>query len=228
MTLVESQNMNSAIFDLDGTLIDSMKVWEKIDADFLAKRGLSVPPDYFGAISALGFRETANYTIKRFGLRDSAEDLTREWNDMAYHEYARNIRLKPYAREYLTKLKSMKVKLAVATSSPSVLCNAALSNNGIAGYFDVIQTADSAYSSSAEIYDKRSPRVFLQAADKLSVQPERCAVFEDILRAVRSAKAAGMTVYAVYDESSKEDWEEIKREADGFLYDFKDAPLIGM
>jgi HAD superfamily hydrolase (TIGR01509 family) len=210
--------MNAAIFDLDGTLIDSMKVWKKIDVDFLAKRGLSVPPDYFGAISALGFLETANYTIKRFSLKERADDLMREWNEMAYHEYSRNILLKPYAREYLTKLKSMNVKLAVATSSPPILRDAALSNNGIAGFFDVIHTTDS----------KKSPDTFHHVADKLSAQPDQCAVFEDILHAVRSAKAAGMTVCAVYDESSEEDWEEIKNAADVFLYDFKDAPTYGL
>jgi HAD superfamily hydrolase (TIGR01509 family) len=215
------EKIEAIIFDLDGTLIDSMGVWRKIDVDFLKKRGLKAPGDYFEAVNALGFRETANYTIKRFGLPERADDLMREWNEMAAYEYAHNIRLKPYVREYLDRLREGRVKTGIATSSPAVLCDSALKNNDIAGYFSVVCSADEAERG------KEFPDVFILTAEKMSVSPEKCLVFEDTLTAIRSAKKAGMSVWGVYDDSSKNRLEEIKAISDGFLYDFRDAPIPG-
>jgi HAD superfamily hydrolase (TIGR01509 family) len=209
---------DAVIFDLDGTLIDSMWVWRKIDVDFLTKRGLDAPPDYFMAVSSLGFRETANYTIERFALNESADDMMREWSDMALFEYENNVYLKPYVREYLELLKASGVKLGIATSSPGELCYPALENNAIRDFFDVICPADGSARG------KEFPDIFIHSAEKLSVRPASCLVFDDILQAIRSAKLAGMLAWGVYDDSSKDLWEEIKKTADGFLYDFKDAP----
>jgi len=210
--------IDSAIFDLDGTLIDSMWVWERIDVDFLAKRGIEVPPDYFDAISALGFRETANYTIGRFSLDESPDALMREWNDMAMYEYSNNIGLKPGVGEYLERLRAAGVRLAVATSSPPELSEPVLANNGIRSLFEAVCTAGDVTRG------KEFPDIFLYAAERISTPPERCLVFEDTLPAVRSAKRAGMSVWGVYDDSSRDHWEEIKRTADGYLRDFRDAP----
>jgi HAD superfamily hydrolase (TIGR01509 family) len=212
-------DFDAAIFDLDGTLIDSMGVWKKIDVDFLAKRGLDVPPDYFMAIGSLGFMETANYTIERFALSESADDLMREWNEMAAFEYGNKIALKPHVREYLELLKARGIKLGIATSSPDELCYPALDNNNIRGFFGAICSAGDVARG------KDFPDVFIHTAEELSVLPESCLVFDDILQAIKSAKLAGMFAWGVYDDSSKERWDEIKQAADGFLYDFKDAPL---
>lgn len=209
----------AAIFDLDGTLINSMGIWEKIDADFLKKRGFEVPPDYIEAICACRFREAAEYTIHRFALPDSVDALIEEWNGMALHEYSHNIPLKPYAREYLLKLQSSGVRLAVATSLPAALYEPVLKNNHIYDFFDIICSVDEVERG------KEFPDLFLYAASKLGVSNENCLVFEDILQAVCSAKQAGMTVYGVYDDSSRDHWEEIGKAADGILYDFQNAPL---
>lgn len=211
--------MKAYIFDLDGTLLDSMGVWEQIDVDFLTKRGFAVPPDYINAICSRSFREAAAYTIQRFGLPDSVDDLLREWNGMAVHAYGHTVPLKPYAREYLAALKRRGVKLGIATSLPAVLYEPALRNHGIAGLFDAICSTDEVE------HGKTRPDVFLLAARKLRVAPEECVVFEDIPQAIRSAKQAGMMVYGVYDKSSKEQWPLIRQTADGALYDFRSAPL---
>ena len=81
--------IKGAIFDLDGTLLDSMWVWNQVDIDFLGNRGFDVPPDYPKAIAAMGFHETAEYTIKRFDLKEKVKDVIAEWDRMAaqmYHE----------------------------------------------------------------------------------------------------------------------------------------------
>lgn len=211
--------MKAYIFDLDGTLLDSMGVWEQIDVDFLTGRGFDVPTDYANAICSRSFREAAEYTIERFRLPDSAEDLQREWNDMAIYAYGHTVPLKPYAREYLSALKERGAKLGIATSLPAALYHPALQNNGIASIFEVI-------CSTEEIpYGKTRPDIFCLAARRLRVEPSDCIVFEDILQAIQSAKSIGMTVYGVYDKASDQYWDEIKELADGVLYDFRNAPL---
>ena len=108
--------MKAFIFDLDGTLFDSMGVWHQIDIDFLQKRGINPPADYAQACSSMSFHEVAAYTIKRFDLPDSIESLKQEWNDMAAYAYGHTVQMKPYAKEYLIMLRECGVKLAVATS----------------------------------------------------------------------------------------------------------------
>jgi len=211
--------MKAYIFDLDGTLLDSMDVWKNIDTDFLAKRGLAVPAGYADKISSMSFPEAAVYTIKRFGLSDGIDGLLREWNDMAAYAYENTVQMKPYAKEYLWELRERGMKLGVATSSMPALYEPALRNHGIYDWFDVICSSDEAGCG------KSRPDVFLFTAKRLHVQPRDCVVFEDILAAVKSAKSIGMTVYGVYDEASKADWEQIIKTADGVIYDFQNAPL---
>ena len=120
-----------AIFDLDGTLLDSMGVWDQVDVDFLAKRGIEVPDDYMQKVAAMQFRQIAEYTIARFGLSDTPEALMEEWDHMARVMYATVVEAKPYAREYLESLKASGAKLAVATSLPPMLREPAMKHVGI-------------------------------------------------------------------------------------------------
>ncbi len=207
-------DFKAAIFDLDGTLLDSMWVWDKIDIDFLARRNLTVPDGYFGQIASKTFRETAEYTITLFGLDDTAEDIMEEWNQMAIDAYTRHVTMKPNAKEYLLFLKRRGIKLATATSLPRMLYEPALKNNGIYGLFD-------AFCSTDEVSrGKGYPDVYLLAAKKANVQPEHCIVFEDILPGIRAAIAAGMRPYGVYDRSSENDQVQIQALSEVYIRDF--------
>lgn len=211
--------MKAYIFDMDGTLLDSLYVWKQIDIDFLKKRGFELPPDFAAKVSSMSYPEAAEYTICRFGLTCSVEELLREWHSMAVYAYGNTVQLKPHAREYLEKLKACGAKLAIATSLPAALYEPALRNHGIEDLFD-------AFCSTDEVsFGKTRPDVFLLAAEKLGVSPEDCIVFEDVVQAIQSAKSVGMTVYGVYDEASKDAWPDIKQIADGTLLDFGNAAL---
>jgi HAD superfamily hydrolase (TIGR01509 family) len=207
------------IFDLDGTLLDSMGVWGQVDVDFLAKRGIALPRDYMDAIASMTFCEAAAYTVKRFSLPDGVEDLMREWNEMAAYAYGHTVKMKPNAKEYLITLRERGAKLAVATSLSAELCAPALRNNGIDNFFDLVCRTDEAGCG------KTRPDIFLLTAKKIGVLPQDCLVFEDILAAVKSAKSAGMSVCAVYDNASENDWEQIKSAADYAIVDFHEAPF---
>lgn len=212
-------NFEAAIFDLDGTLLNSMDVWEKIDIAFLSKRGLPVHPDYVMDICALSFEEAAQYTIELFELNETVPDIIEEWNAMAAYEYAHHVRLMPYTYEYLLRLKALHIKLAVATGLPEELYKPCLINNGIYNMFDFLCSTEQVQRG------KEYPDIFLFVSNGLGVSPQKCIVFEDVLPAVRSAKQVGMITYGVYDKYSAHNEEKIRAIADGYIHDFRNAPL---
>ena len=164
----------AAIFDLDGTLLDSMGVWDQVDIDFLNKRGIEVPPDYMTKVSAMQFRQIAEYTIARFGLTDTPEELMQEWDDMASVAYSTTVEAKPGALDYLRDLKASGVKLGVATSLPPHLREPALRHVGMFDLFNDIVSVD-----DANDVGKDQPDVYLLAAKRLGAAPVDCTVFED-------------------------------------------------
>ena len=212
--------MKAYIFDLDGTLFDSMDVWHQVDIDFLKKRGIALPSDYMNAISSMNFSEIAVYTIRRFALADSVDSLKQEWIDMAAYAYGHTVQLKPNAKKYIAAVKGRGAKLAIATTLSAELHRLALRNHGILDLFDAICTTDEAGRG------KSCPDVFLLAAEKLATPPRDCIVFEDILDAVKSAKSIGMTVCGVFDKTSEADWEQIRETADYAIFDFQYAPEL--
>ena len=109
----------AAIFDLDGTLLDSMGVWDQVDIDFLGKRGIEVPPDYMIKVSSMQFQQIAEYTIARFGLKDTPEELMQEWDDMARVAYSTTVEAKPGALDY-RRCDMLACSTCSMTSSPSM------------------------------------------------------------------------------------------------------------
>jgi HAD superfamily hydrolase (TIGR01509 family) len=211
---MDFKNIKGVIFDLDGTLLDSMHVWDKIDHIFLAERGIELPDDYQQAIAVMNCRSTAVYTIERFGLKETVDEVVAQWQGMARREYAVSLRLKPGAADYLRRLSQKGIKIALATGSGRELFEAALKNNGVYSLFDAFVTLDDVER------DKCFPDIYLKAAGELGLEPSQCLVFEDILTGICSAKAAGMRVIAVYDDWSAGVRGSIEREADGFITDF--------
>lgn len=212
-------NFQAAIFDLDGTLLDSLDVWKQIDVKFLSKRGLAVPSYYLAEVCAKSFEEAAKYTIDLFGFSESVEAVMKEWNDMAAYKYAHKVQLLPYTADYLKKLKKAGIRLAVATGSQDNIYIPCLKRNGIYDLFEVCCSVDEVGKG------KSQPDIFFHTAKKLNLLPEQCILFDDVLAAVRSGKKAGMTVCGVYDKYSAQDREEIEMIADGYIMDFREAPL---
>ncbi|EOR25167.1 MULTISPECIES: HAD family phosphatase [Clostridium] len=209
-------NIEAVIFDLDGTLIDSMNIWAKIDEEYLGNFGLTVPEKLQEEITHLTLTETALYFKENFNIENTIEDIISTWHDMAFYHYSNTIKLKDGVIPYLKSLKDMNIKIALATSNSVPLLEATLKNNGIYDYFDAITTTEEVKKS------KDNPDIYLLSAKKLNVSPERCLVFEDIVQAVNGAKLAGMKVYSVYDESSKSQKEELIRLSDKYILTFNE------
>lgn len=208
--------MLGAIFDMDGTILDSIGVWDKIDCDYLSARGIEVPKDYAREVSSMTSAECAEYSIKRFALTDSAEDLINEWEERALYEYAHNLKLKKGAGEYIARLKEKGVKVALATSSSRRLYEAALMRCGIYSLFDAFVTTDDTSSGKGE------PEVYLTAAEKMGVDIKDCVIFEDVPCAVEGAKKSGAFVCAVYDARWAKDEALLRKTADMYIKDFEE------
>ncbi|MDP4110098.1 MAG: HAD family phosphatase [Bacillota bacterium] len=206
----------AAVFDLDGTLIDSMRVWDEIARDFLLRRGAEATREFREKIIPMSYYETAEYMIKVFNLDEKPEDIVAHIMKTAAYEYAHSIRLKPYAEKYLRYLKDGGIKLAVATASPETLYVPVLKNNGVYGLFD-------AFVTLGEVSRPKSfPDIYLLAAEKLKVPPSECAVFEDIPEGIKGAKSAGMKAIGVFDETSEKYRKEMEALSDGYIVSFRE------
>lgn len=207
---------DAVIFDLDGTLIDSNWVWKKIDEDFLGRRGFEVPDDYMDSIAHLGFEATADYTIKRFNLNETRENVINEWYNMSINAYSNDIFLKTGARNYLEYLKTNGKKMAIATASDLELVVPVLKNNNVYEFFHNITTIKEVSRG------KGFPDIYIRTAEKLDTDINRCLVFEDILLGVKGARSGGFRVVGVYDKYSEKDEEKIREIADKYIYDFNE------
>lgn len=209
-------DIRGAIFDLDGTLLDSMGIWGKIDERFLAKRGIPLPKDYVEAVTPMTYPEAASYTVARFSLPESPQEIIREWIALSEQAYRCEIPLKPYGKEYLTALKQRGVRLAVATAQMPELYEPALQSNGVYGLFD-------AFAHLGEVKrGKGFPDVYLLASRRLGLSPCDCVVFEDIADGIRGAKAGGFHTCGVYDLYSEYEKETLLRESERYIHSFRE------
>ena len=123
------ETIRAAIFDLDGTLVDSMYVWSKVDEDFLTQRGIPVTEEYTDKMRSMFFETAAAYTKDTYGLEESVEEIMQVWLDMAHYEYANNVRAKKGALEFLLSMKEKGIALGMATSNNPYLLKPCLDNN---------------------------------------------------------------------------------------------------
>ena len=210
------ENIDAVIFDLDGTIVDSMWIWRQIDIDYFGKFNMDIPKEYQREIEGLSFYETALYTHEHY-LRDvTVEQMMEDWNDMAYDHYINDVWPKESIKEFLHYLKEKGCKLGVATSNSKVLCNATLEKNGLRDYFDIILTGDECGAG------KPAPDVYLNTAAALGVKAERCLVFEDLCNGIVAGKRAGMTVVTIDDEYSAYQWEDKCEKADHNIRSYRE------
>lgn len=189
-------DVKAVLFDLDGTLIDSMWMWKDIDKEYLGKRNIVIPEDLQPEIEGMSFRETAEYFKKRFNITDSVEIIEKEWHDMAYSKYVNDVFFKDGAIDFLKELKHRGIKTAITTSNSIQLVKSVLTARKAEELFDYIVTASEVGAG------KPAPDIYLNAAAYFGLTSKECLVFEDVPMGILAGKNAGMKVVAIEDEFS--------------------------
>ncbi len=207
-------DFEAVIFDLDGSLVDSMWMWKAIDIEYLQGFGIEPPKNLQKEIGGRSFVETAQYFKERFGIEDSVEKIGDDWNKMAWDKYTNEVPLKEGAFEFLSECEKKSIKLGIASSNSKELIEQVLSSHNIKERFGSIK------SGTEILKGKPAPDVYLAVAKELDVAPEKCLVFEDLVDGIKAGKNAGMTVVAVSDDYSMHS-DDLKRElADYYIEDY--------
>ncbi len=210
------RHVKAVIFDLDGTLVDSMWMWKQIDIDFLGRFGYDCPDDMQDEIEGMSFSETAEYFKNRFDIPMTTDEMKICWNQMAIEKYSHDVFLKPGAQKFLEDIKSAGIVAGIATSNSAELVGAVYDALSLKDYIGVITTGCEVAKG------KPAPDVFLETARRLKVDPADCLVFEDVPSGIQAARNAGMAVIAVDDENSKHLRDQKQEMADAFITDYED------
>lgn len=210
------KNIEAVLFDLDGSLVDSMWVWQEIDVEYLRKFGIALPEKLQTDIEGMSFTETAVYFKERFQIPDSLDQIKSDWNHMAWDKYTYQVPLKNGAIEFIKYCHEKAIRLGIATSNSRELVENIIHVHGLGEYFDSIVTGCDV------IKGKPSPDIYLETAKRCHTSPDKCLVFEDIIPGILAGKAAGMKVCAVDDEYSSRQKEEKKKLSDYFITDYFD------
>ena len=207
--------ITGAIFDVDGTLLDSMSVWDTIGEDYLRSIGYIPRENLNEVFKDMSLQQAARYYQTEYGVTLSIAEIMDGVNSRLERFYREQARLKPGAGEFVRELSRRGVKLCIATATDRHLVEAALARCGVLEYFENILTC------TAVGCGKDEPLIYREALKRLGAARPYTVVFEDALYAARTAKADGFPVAAVYDSHEKRQ-EELKALADIYLTDFSD------
>ena len=204
------------IFDLDGTLVDSMGEWGKTMTDILDEEGISYPPDIVKILTPIGNVGSAKL-FKEMGVKGTQEEIVARMQSYAYEAYSKRIVTKKGVKEFLLKLKRDGHILAVLTASPHITVDVCLKRNGVYDLFEKVFTVDDFKLT------KSQPEIYRKAAQALGADISEITFFDDNLTALLTAKSAGLECVGVFDASSEADTARIKEECAMYLESFEDA-----
>ena len=210
------KNIKACIFDLDGTLVDSMWMWPDIDREYLNRFEIEYDDNLKNEIDGISFHETAVYFKNKFGISDSVEKICKDWEDMAYDKYKYEVKEKPGCKKFLEHLRSKGIKMGIATSNNRSMVDVVLESLNMKDFFEVITTSDEVKRG------KPAPDVYLTTANLLNVEPKNCLVFEDVVAGIMAGKSAGMKVCAIEDDFTKEVRQKKKELSDYYIVDYSE------
>lgn len=201
-----------AIFDVDGTLLDSMPIWDDASERFLTGLGVKAEPGLSDIMFRMSLDEGAAYLKSAYGLDLSEQEIKDGILGVIRDFYFYQAQLKPGAGEFLAQMKAREIPMYIATSSNREHIRAAFERLGFYDYFDGMITCEEAGAG------KSDPRIFLLAADRMGLEPADIFVFEDVIHAIRTANSAGFVTVGVYDAASSSDNTAIREESGLYLH----------
>ena len=209
--------LQSAIFDMDGTLLDSMPTWRELGPSFLKEQGIPVTPEQLHTLRTMTDHEVIPYLQETCGLEMTTEQIMDEIIRRMEDFYTHRVRSKPGLEKFLSILKMEGVWMYVATATHRRLAEKALKTAGIDHYFRGIVT-----SAEAGTHKRDSADIYEMAMRRLQSNKRDTVVFEDALHAIRTAKAAGFRVAGVYEATAEQDQPEIQRLCDYYIRSYEE------
>ena len=203
-----------AIFDLDGTLIDSASLWADIDKEFFHKRGMEIPPSYNEEIAHIGLQKAAELTVEKYVPDEKVEDVIKEWIDMSVHAYKETIPLKDGALDLIRLFHDNGVIIALATANSKDIYEPCLTRLEMLKHFAVVADVNSCKEG------KNSPEIYDLIANKFNAKREETIVFEDMIVPIITAYKAGYNVVGVYDKASTKDEEAVIKHSHLYIKDY--------
>jgi len=200
--------IRAMVFDLDGTLLDSLGMWSELVSRFLREFGIDPPEGIDEEVKPMTVEEACAYIVARFSLPITAEEAVRTVSERAAKAYLEELPLKPDAKRFLQTASEKGIPCALATVTYPALLPAALKRLGIADCFQAVLTADDFPEGKTE------PEMYLEAARRLGAAPAETLVFEDALYAAKTAKAAGFPVVGIRDVTAEPEWAELEQICD--------------
>ncbi len=221
---LSSMGVKLLIFDLDGTILDSMGVWNDVDIEFLGRYGYEVTPDYTEMVKRSTMENAARYTREKYRIPLTWQEIVAAWESMVNEFYRTDVRLKDGVRAYLDEAKRLGFFLSITTALSRINANAALNTTGIRELFDCVITLEDLNGK----VDKGSPDIFLRASRYISatgneITPGKAVVYDDVSRAIDGAKAGGFLTCAVYDNigcGGPDGWERFAAGCDFSVFKF--------
>ena len=191
--------IKGAIFDVDGTILDSMGIWDEAGIRYLSSKGIEAPKDLGDTLFAMTITEAADYLKEKFALKETTDVIEQGILDTVKDYYYEEAPLKSKVVEILDILKRENIPMVVASSSEKAHIEVAFQRLGILKYFQAIYTCQEVGEG------KSSPLIFEKACEELGTNPEETYVFEDALHAIKTAKKAGFRTVGIYDRYSEKD-----------------------
>lgn len=207
------------IFDLDGTLLDSMHVWDDFALSYLHEKGIEPKESLDELFATLRMEEAIAYLHSHIVKEESIEDIEAKIYDLLVKRYE-EVTLKPGVKECINHLYDRGIQMSVLSANHPIVCKTALARHGLLDRFSMILSCEDIHRS------KTDPACYRYASDKMRLKTEECIVVEDALHAIQGAKKAGFYVVGVREESQRKDWEEIKRSADRVITDMEELEEI--
>ncbi|MBP5342981.1 HAD family phosphatase [bacterium] len=200
-----------AIFDLDGTLVDSMSYWEIAASELIRRKGITPKEDLCDRFLSMSLPEAAKYLKENYNLQYSIDEICQMIDDVMLEYYLTKVELKPNMLELLYNYQKLGIKMAIASSTDRELIVKCIDKLNIDKYFSYIITSTEIGKS------KIHPDIYINCVNHFDVKNEETLIFEDLPYGIIATKDLGFITVGIYDKTSEKHQETLEENAEYYF-----------